>query len=338
VNRGVGATVLAGVLVAAACFGCGGDRDTGTLRSGEDAATRVGDAGAARTLTRNGISIGVPAGWDGRMLFRDSTGSWGVVFQVANFELPPNEGFTPSPELPPGREDPIKAMDTSDVLITVVSDETASEPAPEPLTVGRLRLLPEGAPRVPRRHTLAEGSFCYGARCLRIEVDFGGRPQADLESAVNRVLASLDVEPRAGRREQESDPGPRGCPRPNWPGPWTACAEAEWVGRVVEEGGYRVVGETGSALTAEGDGRSFNIWTTPARREAGAIAADAGNWLELAVIDGVPVYGDDGLWRFWEAQGFIFWVKEGPRGDSIVPSPGELTTLVRASRTVPPPR
>lgn len=107
--------------------------------------------------------------------------------------------------------------------------------------------------------------------------------------------------------------------------------------RVVQEGRYRVVGETGSALIAEGKGRSFYVWTNSARRKAEAIAAEPGNWLRLAVIDGVPIYGDDDLWRFWEAQGFIFWIQEGPRGDSVVPSPMELAKLVEASRIVPPP-
>jgi hypothetical protein len=45
------------------------------------------------------------------------------------------------------------------------------------------------------------------------------------------------------------------------------------------------------------------------------------------------VYGDDDLWRFWEAQGFVFWVQEGPRADSVVPSPAELGRLLEASAT-----
>lgn len=157
---------------------------------------RVAAAEAARRLTRSGISIDVPAGWDGRILFRDAAGSSGVIFQVANFELPPNSGFEPPQELEPGQEDPIKAMDTNDVLITIMSDWANGEPMPEPLALDQLRFLPDAAPRVPVGHTLAEGSFCYGARCVRIEVDFGGRRQPDLESAVNGVLASLDAEPR----------------------------------------------------------------------------------------------------------------------------------------------
>lgn len=298
---------------------------------------------AARRLARNGISIAVPIGWDGRMLFRDAAGSWGVNFQVANFELPPNEGFEPPEVLPPGQEDPIKAMGAGDVLIMVVSDEATGEPAPETMTLDHLRFLPQGTPRVPHGHALAEGSFCYGARCVRVEVDFGGPPEPTLRSAVDRVLASLDVEVVANTADQESpaeqraDPGPRGCPRENWPGPWTACAEAGWVRRVVREAGYQVVGETGSALIAEGKGRSFYVWTTPARRNSAAIADEARNWRRLGVIDGAPVYGDDELWRFWQAQGFTFWIKEGPRGDSIVPSAAELAPLVEASKAVAPP-
>jgi hypothetical protein len=302
-------------------------------------------APAGRRLTRNGASIAVPAGWDGRILFRDPTGSRGVIFQVANFRLPDNEGFEPPRELPPGQEDPIKAMDDGDVLITVNSDEASGDPVPETVTLDRLRFLPAAAPRVPRGHRIAEGAFCYAERCVRIVVDFGGRSEAPLRSAVNAVLGSLavkrGVEADPNRQDNAAsvdDPGPRGCPRKNWPGPWTACAEADWVHRVVAESGYQVVGETGSALVAQGKGRSFYIWTTPAVRNPAATAADAGNWRRLATIDAVAIYGDDDLWRFWEAQSFIFWVKEGPSGASIVPSPAELESLVEASRTTPPPQ
>jgi hypothetical protein len=178
---------------------------------------------AARRLTRNGVSITVPTGWDGRIMFRDPAGSWGVIFQVANFQLPPNEGFEPPHELPLGQEDPIKAMEAGDVLVTVSSDEAMGEPTPETLTLDELRFLPKAAPRVPRGHTLAEGSFCYPERCVRIEVDFGGRAEPALSTRVNEVLASLAVEPsrdtgRQGNGASPGDSGPRGCPRENWPG------------------------------------------------------------------------------------------------------------------------
>jgi hypothetical protein len=251
-------------------------------------------------LERNGVSLVIPAGWDDRVLFRDPAGSSGTILQVANFELPPNEGLEPPRELPPGQEDPIKAMGAGDILLAIVSDEAGGRPAPHTITLDDLRFLPPGAPRVPRGHALAKGSFCFGVRCLLIEADFGGKtPAAVMRSRVNEVIASLAVVPTD---EKSEDDGPRGCPRRNWPGPWTACAEADWVRSVVEASGYRVVGETGSALTAEGKGRSFNIWTTRAVRTAKAIAAGEG-FSHLRVVDGVSVFGDAHLWRFWDAQG-----------------------------------
>jgi hypothetical protein len=288
----------------------------------------------ARRLERNGVSIIVPAGWDGRILSRDAAGSWGVIFQVANFELPPSDGLEPLQELSPREEDPNKAKGAGNVLVTVVSDEAGGDQAPATIALDDLR----EARRIPRGHTLAERSFCYGEPCIRIEVDFGARaPEATLRAQVDDVLASLAVE--QGRRPADAKPdddGARGCPRESWPGPWVACAEADWVRRVVESGGYRVVGETGSALVAEGKGQSFYAWTTPAARHPAAIAAEAGNSRRLAIVHGVAIYGDD-VWRFWEAQGFIFWVNAGPAQDSIVPSPAALGRLIEASETTQPP-
>lgn len=290
---------------------------------------------AATLLERNGISLAVPWGWDGRVLFRDAVGASHVQFQVANFELPANEGIEPPPELPPGVEDPIKAMGAEDVLVMVVSDAAGKEEAPWPITLDDLEFVARGDPRIPVGHALAGGSFCRGTRCFRIEVDFGDRsPPPTLRAQVDEVLASLRVEQVSAPANATSrDDGPRGCPRANWPGPWTACAEADWVRRVVEAAGYEIVGETGSALVAEGSGRSFYIWTTRARRPAAAMATGP----RIDVVDGVDVYGDDELWRFWDAQGSVFWVQEGPRGESIIPSPDELRGLIEAARTIPPP-
>jgi hypothetical protein len=313
-------------LVAAGSAGCGGEQTRGqpVARGAPD----------QRELARNGISMAVLPRWDGRILFRDAAGSQGVSFQVANFELPANEGFEPPQELPPGEEDPIKAMDAGDVLVTVVSDHPGGEPAPATISLDDLRRLPAGTLRVPHGHTLAVRSFCYGARCVQVEVDLGGPAEPALLNQVEKVLASLEVEQRSASTTSADD-GPRGCPRDNWPGPWTACAEAEWVRRVVEKAGYRVVGATGSALVARGHGRSFYVWTTRGEQTAQEIADDEGGDY-LASIASVRLYGDDD-WRFWGAQGFIFWVHEGPRGDAIVPAPAELAQLVRASWTISPP-
>jgi hypothetical protein len=107
----------------------------------------------------SGVSIAVPPGWDGRVLFRDPSGL-GPIFQVANFELPANEGFEPPEELPPGEEDPIKAMGPGDVLVVAITGPVNGKPAPERLSFDDLQLLPYDAPRVPRGWALAEGTFC----------------------------------------------------------------------------------------------------------------------------------------------------------------------------------
>jgi hypothetical protein len=184
------------LVVGANASGCGAGKEVSAPDQRVQAATSVATAGATRRLTRNGVSLAVPVDWDGRILFRDPAGSFGVSFQVANFELPANEGLEPPPDLPPGGEDPIKAMDAGDVLITVTSDEVIGEKAPATVSFGRLRFVPAGTARIPRGHTLAEGSFCYGKRCLRIEVDFGRRGDRALIRQVNDVLASLEVDRR----------------------------------------------------------------------------------------------------------------------------------------------
>ena len=125
------------------------------------------------------------------------------------------------------------------------------------------------------------------------------------------------------------------CPR-DWPGPWTACPEAGWVERVTEEAGYRVTGETGSALIAQGAGRSFYIWATE-RPGSSARLAERESWPVLGRRAGVRVYGDEDLWRWWVARGFVLWLQAGPYETSEAPDLDELGLLIRASRELPPP-
>jgi hypothetical protein len=123
------------------------------------------------------------------------------------------------------------------------------------------------------------------------------------------------------------------CP-PDWPGPWTACPEAEWVQRVAERAGYRVTGETGSALIAQGKGQSFYIWGLAATEDE-IDRAKREDWRPLGLVEGVVVYGDDDLWRWWEVDEFILWVQAGPYEDSWPPSLDEMDALVEASSMVP---
>ena len=126
------------------------------------------------------------------------------------------------------------------------------------------------------------------------------------------------------------------CPT-DWPGPWTACPEAAWVRLVAVRAGFRIVDETGSALVAQGRGRSFYLWATEIDRSVGRIADDGG-WLLLGRRAGVRVYGDGALWRLWSAQGFVFWLQAGPLATSRLPDLDDLEPLVRASMELSPPR
>jgi hypothetical protein len=128
---------------------------------------------------------------------------------------------------------------------------------------------------------------------------------------------------------------PDECP-PNWPGPWTACPEADWVRRIAETAGYRVTGDTGSALTAEGRGDGFYIWATPMPEEHRVATAAREDWARRGRVEGVEVFGDD-QWRWWPAQGFVVWLHAGPSAEATLPSLREMTPLVRASLDLPPP-
>ena len=115
---------------------------------------------------------------------------------------------------------------------------------------------------------------------------------------------------------------------PDWDGPWTACPEADWVQRVAERAGYRITGETESALIAQGyEAPEEEVRKVAAREE----------WKPLAVVEGVVVYGDERLWRWWVVDEFILWLHAGPYEKSKLPSLDEMGALVEASTMSPRP-
>jgi len=107
------------------------------------------------------------------------------------------------------------------------------------------------------------------------------------------------------------------------------------VRQVAEKAGYRVVDDTGSALVAEGRGRSFSIWVTEVAEPLSSIAES--EWQALGSHEGTRVYGDRDLWRWWLAQRFVFWLQAGPFEDSEVPDVDGLGSLIRVSNELPPP-
>jgi hypothetical protein len=144
-------------------------------------------------LTHQGISIAVPEGWDGRALFTDAAGEGTVIFQVANFALPPNEGLEPPQELPPGEVDPIKAMTGEDLLVMISTDHAAVAGRAGPPRITEGSFLPRGSPRIPHGHAVAEELGCVRGRCVRVTVDFASPPAREQVDAANDVLSSLTV-------------------------------------------------------------------------------------------------------------------------------------------------
>jgi len=155
---------------------------------------RVDLRASGNRLEHDGFAIDVPAGWDGRVFSLAPSGSRALL-QVANFELPDQEGLEPPPELPPGEEDPIKAMSGDDVLITLSGGRRGPGESTPP-SIRPSDFLPPG-PQIPRGHTVAEHSFCWNGACVEVTVDFArSPPDPDLIESVNQVLASVSFAPR----------------------------------------------------------------------------------------------------------------------------------------------
>jgi hypothetical protein len=181
------ALVLILAFVAVSCSG-GRSRPQADSQPVDTAPDEVG----AAALSHGGIAIDVPDGWDGRVLFLDPQGTRGLL-QVANFELPPNEGFESSVELPEGERDSIKAMTNGDVLIAVMEAGRGAAPGSLPVSIRASDFLPHGSPEIPRGHALARRAVCLQEGCVRIEVDFGSAPDQIALGDVGRVLSTLRV-------------------------------------------------------------------------------------------------------------------------------------------------
>jgi hypothetical protein len=164
-----------------------------------------------------------------------------------------------------------------------------------------------------------------------------GAAEGGSQQTVSQAMTGTGRQPGSST-EREQHPTARECAADDqWPGPWTLCPQADWVRQVVRETDYRLAGETGSALIAQGNGRSFFIHATPVPHLLADLARSE-NWKLLGRIDGSPVWGGED-WRWWVAQDHIFWVSVGPQGLSRAPAPNksELGPLIRASKALPPP-
>jgi hypothetical protein len=127
------------------------------------------------------------------VLFIDAAGEGTAMLQVANFALPPNEGFEAPDELPPGEVDPIKAMSGDDLLVMISPDQVPAPTRSLPPRIGEESFLARGSPRIPHGHAIAEEAGCFRGKCVRIVVDFASPPSREQVEAANDVLASLTI-------------------------------------------------------------------------------------------------------------------------------------------------
>jgi hypothetical protein len=146
------------------------------------------------------------------------------------------------------------------------------------------------------------------------------------------------VDPRAGKEPAVSPSlGQRAVSGTCAYGPWAEhCPEAEWARRVVEAAGYRLTGDTGSALVGRAGDTSFYFWAFEAEKAAEQplrkTLADEGYEL-IQEIDEIDVFSD-GIRLAWEIQSLYVWLEGGPT-DSLEDIEKEaIRTIVRASAHV----
>jgi hypothetical protein len=162
-------------------------------------------------------------------------------------------------------------------------------------------------------------------RFFQLQVAFGGQASESLRAEVLRALDSIEV----------TAPVPDECPADT--GPWSDpdCPLPAWTRAVVEEAGYEVTGDTGSALVARVAGSGIYIWTN----EEEELSSEP-TFAETLEAEGYERWGEvagrtlftDGIRAVWVVQGLRVWVAGGPVDD--LPELDIVAPLVEASGRV----
>jgi hypothetical protein len=185
-RRCLGALSVAAIVVTAGGIaGCGATSSSTSdrVRSENGAAKNEG-----KTLSRNGLTLRVPAGWQGESFTSVASMS---VFRVGSFAFPNR------------RDDDVgqiarAAMGPDDVLINIV-DFTAVDsregdpytPVTAPLTVDGAEAMPQEGYTVPA--AVVESVRLHG-HTLYVSVAFGKAPPSAVQVAsANEVLRTLDT-------------------------------------------------------------------------------------------------------------------------------------------------
>jgi hypothetical protein len=163
--------------------------------------------------------------------------------------------------------------------------------------------------------------FQDAGRSFQVHVALGPEAPDSVGPEFMRALGSLEV----------TAPVPEDCPSET--GPWADpdCPLPAWSRAVIEEAGYRVTGDTGSALEAAAPGGEFHVWAFPPDFTADELKQDEG-YRQEAIVGGTVVYSD-GVRVFWMVQGLVVWVS-GWQADDPIPPVAVLGNLVHASELV----
>jgi hypothetical protein len=167
--------------------------------------------------------------------------------------------------------------------------------------------------------------FQDAGRSFQVHVAFGPDASDSQEREALDALDSLKV----------TAPVPDGCPPQVASSGDPDCPEHAWLEAVVETAGYKVAGNTGSAVIGKAGGVEFAIWTTEADPDDQyVVPPEAGFDEEIYItyqnVADITVY-TDGTRFVWTVQGFHVWVEENVGGPLRVRA---IEPLVGASLTV----
>jgi TolB protein len=301
----------------------------------ENDATPTLTVGEGFGLEAEGTSLTLPPDWNGRA--DPLTGYTHPIIQAATFPLPALDDIEAT--------DARAAIGPEDVLIvleefTALCPPCQSESSGLPILLGEEDFedptrVPKWLPPltdVPPDHALARRSFNVGPRYFDLRIEFGSAPaRDDLLAEVNEILATLSV--------GEWVPEPNGICQWNEIGMRDPdCPQTQWLREVLTKAGFGI-DAVGGSWVARSDSVEFFVWV----EEADAVSDDHLALLEDADafpvrenVRGVTVYGNDEGWE-WRTGRVHLFVRQGPDGDSRLPTLEGLTPLVVTSLEVPYP-
>jgi hypothetical protein len=254
---------------------------------------RVPSAGETTTVSSGGVSIDVPAGWEGS--FFDVPGFSEGVLIISNRQLPSAVSDAATEVRMP--------LDSGDALVWMVEysalcppcDEFVPADAPPPLTTEALTGYDVTSDVLPRIEPISDHSssrflFTTEGRFFDLRIEFGSRqPTEEALAALNRILSSIRVAAPSGLGSVPACSDPGGFLN-------SSCPDYEWLGSVLRAGGFEVVGDTGTALTASNGALDMNAWIAETMTTPG----DYPLWGEVQGTR-VAMLSEDII--FWNAEG-----------------------------------